>query len=69
MYVGMEPCIDTIYGYTPANDVGKHLSLDLDQGNLNTAVAEGDLNRAYNFYSTGNNHHYFYLLFLFISHR
>jgi hypothetical protein len=53
---GMEPCIDTIYGYTPANDVGQHLKLDLDQGNLNTAVAASDLTLAYTFYSQGNNY-------------
>jgi hypothetical protein len=50
---GMEPCIDTIKGYTPANDVGKHLNLDLDQLELEVAVFNSDLPLAYNYYSTG----------------
>jgi hypothetical protein len=54
--VGMEPCIDTVYGYTPANDVGKHLILDLDQANLN-AVQASNLPLAYQHYSQGNNLH------------
>jgi hypothetical protein len=49
----MEPCIDTIYGYTPANDVGKHLNLDLDQLELEVAVFNSDLNLAYKYYSEG----------------
>jgi hypothetical protein len=51
---GMEPCIDTIYGYTPANDVGKHLNLDLDQLELEVAVFNSDLDLAYKYYSKGN---------------
>jgi hypothetical protein len=50
----MEPCIDTIYGYTPANDVGKHLNLDLDQVELQAAVFKSDLELAYKYYSKGN---------------
>jgi hypothetical protein len=51
---GLEPCIDTIYGYTPANDVGKHLNLDLDQLELEVAVFNSDLDLAYKYYSKGN---------------
>jgi hypothetical protein len=65
----MEPCIDTIYGYTPANVVGQHLSLDLDAGNLITALSANNLPLAYEWYSQGKNIHYFCLLLLFTSQR
>ena len=50
---GMEPCIDDISGYAPTNNVGEHLSLDLDQKNLNSAVSNSDLTLAYQQYSVG----------------
>jgi hypothetical protein len=49
----MEPCIDNIYGYTPANDVGKHLILDLDQANLIAAAKASNPSLAYQHYSQG----------------
>jgi hypothetical protein len=51
----MEPCIDTISGYAPNYNVGEHLSVDLDQMNLNTAVSNSNLTLAYKQYSEGNN--------------
>jgi hypothetical protein len=51
--VGMKPCIDVIKGYTPANDVGKHLNLDLDQLELEAAVFNSNLPLAYKYYSKG----------------
>jgi hypothetical protein len=51
---GMEPCIDVVKGYTPANNIGEHLSLDLDQLQLEVAVSNSDLTLAYSYYSEGN---------------
>jgi hypothetical protein len=57
----MQPCIDPIKGYTPANNVGNHLKLDLDQLESIVAISESNLPLAYKYYSEGNIHMFIYM--------
>jgi hypothetical protein len=49
----MAACVDTIYGYTPANDVDNHLLLDVDQASLIVAAKASNPSLAYEYYSEG----------------
>jgi hypothetical protein len=63
----MAACVDSIYGYTPANDVGNHLLLDLDLQSVITnvkATPNALLGQAFTAYSVGNDLqlHYTFLI-------